>query len=147
MNNTVLYVEDNDDNIRLVERLLNKRRPGIALIVATNGTDGVRMARDALPSLILLDRHLPDMLGNEVLRQVKAEAGTAAIPVVVLSGDATAEAAAETLRLGAVDFLAKPFEFQQLLAIIDRYTVVPTGTQEAPSATQATPRGTQEAPS
>jgi CheY-like chemotaxis protein len=133
MNNTVLYVEDNDDNIRLVERLLNKRRPGVALIVATNGTDGVRMARDALPSLILLDRHLPDMLGNEVLRQVKAETGTAAIPVVVLSGDATSEAAAETLRLGAVDFLAKPFEFQQLLAIIDRYTVVPSPAQEAPS--------------
>jgi CheY-like chemotaxis protein len=122
MNNTVLYVEDNEDNIRLVERLLNRRRPGIALIVATNGQDGLRMAEDATPSLILLDRRLPDMLGNEVLRRLKAATGTAAIPVVMLSGDSAEEQAAETLRLGAVDFLPKPFEFAQLLTVIDRFS-------------------------
>jgi two-component system, cell cycle response regulator DivK len=121
MNNTVLYIEDNEDNIRLVERLLTKRRPGITLVVATNGQDGLRLARDTTPDLILLDRRLPDMLGNEVLSGLKAETGTAAIPVVVLSGDSAADQAAETLRLGAVDFLPKPFEFQQLLTIIDRF--------------------------
>lgn len=121
MTNTILYVEDNDANIRLVQRLLNKRRPDLTLVVATNGEDGVRMAQDCAPGLILLDRRLPDMLGNEVLRRLKAEAGTAAIPVVVLSGDAAADVAAETERLGAADFLSKPFEFHQLLGIIDRF--------------------------
>jgi CheY-like chemotaxis protein len=125
MNNTVLYVEDNDDNIRLVERLLNKRRPGIALIVATSGHDGIRMAQSSTPDLILLDRRLPDMLGDEVLRQLKAAAGTATIPVVVLSGDSATDQAGETRRLGAVAFLSKPFEFGQLLAIIDRFSPEP----------------------
>jgi CheY-like chemotaxis protein len=122
MTNTVLYVEDNDDNVRLVERLLNKRRPDIVLIVATSGLDGVRLAQHATPNLILLDRRLPDMLGDDVLRQLKATTATATIPVVMLSGDSGADRAAETLRLGAADFLSKPFELHQLLTIIDRFS-------------------------
>jgi CheY-like chemotaxis protein len=122
MTNTVLYVEDNDDNIRLVQRLLAKRRPDLTLIVAIDGEAGIQAARDSIPGLILLDRRLPDMLGDEVLRRLKAEAGTAAIPVVVLSGDSASEVAAETRNLGAADFLGKPFEFHELLTIIDRFS-------------------------
>jgi len=121
MSNTVLYVEDNDDNIRLVERLLSKRRPDVVLTVATSGQDGIRMAQHTAPNLILLDRRLPDMLGDDVLRELKGATATAAIPVVMLSGDSASDNGAEVLRLGAVDFLSKPFEFDQLLAVVDRF--------------------------
>ena len=117
---TVLYVEDNDNNIRLVERLL-RRRPHIALVIAVNGTEGLRTARDALPTLILLDRRLPDMLGSEVLRQLKTSTATAAIPVVVISGDSGGAEAAEILRLGAEQFLAKPYDLHEFLAMVDRF--------------------------
>jgi CheY-like chemotaxis protein len=120
MNDTVLYVEDNDDNIVLVERIL-RRRPEVELEVAKTGAEGLRLARDTAPNLILLDRRLPDMLGTEVLRQLKAAADTSAIPVVVLSGDSAADHADEVLHLGASEFLPKPFELSQFLAMIDRF--------------------------
>jgi DNA-binding response OmpR family regulator len=125
MTNTVLYVEDDDDNIRLVKRLLNKRRPDVVVIVATSGQDGIRLAQSSMPNLVLLDRRLPDMLGNEVLRQLKDASGTATIPVVMLSGDSAADQVAEALRLGAADFVVKPFEFHQLLTVIDRFSDQP----------------------
>jgi CheY-like chemotaxis protein len=123
MTDTVLYVEDNNDNIRLVERIL-QRRPNVDLVVATTGGEGIRLAREAAPGLILLDRRLPDMLGNEVLRQLNAVPATSTIPVVVLSGDSGQEHAADILRLGAAEFLGKPFDVSQFLAMIDRFCPV-----------------------
>jgi CheY-like chemotaxis protein len=90
MTDTVLYVEDNDDNIHLVKRIL-KRRTTVDLVVATTGRQGLQLAQDTLPRLILLDRRLPDIHGNEVLRQLKSSTLTANIPVVMLSGDTTSE--------------------------------------------------------
>jgi DNA-binding response OmpR family regulator len=120
MTDTVLYVEDNDDNIHLVKLIL-KRRTTVDLVVATTGRHGLQLAQDTLPRLILLDRRLPDLHGNEVLRQLKTSTLTANIPVVMLSGDTTSEHATETLHLGAAEYLPKPFDVQQLLAIVDRY--------------------------
>jgi CheY-like chemotaxis protein len=120
MSDTVLYVEDNEDNIRLVERIL-QRRPHVDLVVAPTGADGVRAARQSLPSVVLLDRRLPDMPGTEVLRRLKADGPTAGIPVLVLSGDSAADAAREVLDLGASGFLAKPFDIGELLRMIDEY--------------------------
>ena len=120
MTDTVLYVEDDRDNITLVERML-KKRPGVRLLVATKGQDGLELARSGNPRLILLDRRLPDMLGNEVLRQLKASTRTETIPVVVLSGDSSQEHADEFTTLGAAEFLAKPFDIHQLIALIDRF--------------------------
>jgi CheY-like chemotaxis protein len=120
MTHTVLYVEDNEDNIMLVERIL-RRRPEVGLEVAKTGAEGLRLAQDTAPDLILLDRRLPDMLGPEVLRQLKQAPDTSAIPVVVLSGDSAADHADEVLDLGASEFLPKPFELSQFLAMIDRF--------------------------
>ncbi|HEX3922207.1 MAG TPA: response regulator [Streptosporangiaceae bacterium] len=121
MNHAVLYIEDNPDNIRLVERLV-KRHPqaGARLHVATNARDGVKAATDIRPALILLDNRLPDATGREVLIQLKSSAATAGIPVVIVSGDSS-RAAKELLALGASDFLAKPFDIHQFMAIINRY--------------------------
>jgi len=115
----VLYIEDNENNIALVKALL-KRRPQIELHVAMTGRDGVQAAQDKLPGLILLDNCLPDATGTEILRELASAPATAAIPVVVLSGD-SGEIIDELLASGAADAVAKPFDIHQFMAMIDRY--------------------------
>ena len=119
MNHALLYIEDNENNIFLVEALL-KRRPHIELQVAKNGRDGVQAAIDKHPGLILLDNRLPDATGSEILRELTSAAATAAIPVVVLSSD-SGEIIDELLAGGAAESVAKPFDIHQFMAIIDRY--------------------------
>jgi CheY-like chemotaxis protein len=120
VNRTLLYIEDNPNNIRLVERLL-MRRPGTVLHVATNARDGVKAAIDERPALILLDNHLPDATGAEILRQLAAAEATAAIPVVIITGDSDTETADALLAIGASEFVVKPFDIYQFMSMIDRY--------------------------
>ena len=120
MSHTVLYIDDNDDNLVLVERIL-RRREDVGLRVARTGRDGVEAALGDPPSLILLDNRLPDSNGLQVLRQLAASPDTAAVPVVVLSGDTGQAIVNELLAAGASDFLAKPFVVGDLLAVIARY--------------------------
>ena len=120
MNRSVLYIEDDPDNIRLVERLLLKR-PDTELHVAANGRDGITAAISEQPALILLDNHLPDATGAEVLRQLASAEATAAIPVVIVSGDSGRAIATELLATGASGFLEKPYDIHHLMALIDRY--------------------------
>ncbi|MGQ0520966.1 MAG: ATP-binding protein [Actinomycetota bacterium] len=115
---SVLYVEDNLSNVKLVERVV-ARRPEVDLLVAMHGTLALELAREHQPSLILLDLHLPDMSGEEVLRRLRADARTAAIPVVVLSADATVGQVERIRAGGASDYLTKPFDIPHLLGIID----------------------------
>jgi CheY-like chemotaxis protein len=121
MNGTVLYIEDNQDNVFLLQRLLQRRRPDIQLHTAMTGRDGIKAAIDDQPALILLDNRLPDTDGEQVLLQLAAVPASAAIPVVILSGDSNPVTVNELLAAGAVDFLVKPFDIHQLLAIIGRY--------------------------
>jgi signal transduction histidine kinase len=115
---TILYVEDNPSNVRLVERIL-ARRPDITLVVAMRGDLGVELAREHQPSLILLDLHLPDLSGEEVLRRLKGDPQTSETPVVIVSADAT-DGQSERVRAGgAADYLTKPFDVARLLAIVD----------------------------
>jgi two-component system cell cycle response regulator DivK len=117
----VLYIEDNQDNILLVQRLLKRRCPDVRLHTTMTGPDGIRMAIDHQPTLILLDNHLPGTSGEQVLRQLAADQATAAIPVVILSGDSSPITVNELLAAGAAEFLIKPFDIHQLLDIIGRY--------------------------
>ena len=121
MNGIVLYIEDNQDNIFLLQRLFNRRRPDIQLHTAMTGRDGIKAAIDGQPTLILLDNRLPDGNGEQVLLQLAAVPATAAIPVVILSGDSNPVTVNELLAAGAADFVVKPFDIHQLLAIIARY--------------------------
>jgi two-component system cell cycle response regulator DivK len=121
VNGVVLYIDDNPDNILLVQRLLKRRCPDVQLHTAMTGPDGIRMAIDGQPALILLDNRLPDTSGQQVLGQLAATPATAAIPVVILSGDSNPATVNELLAAGAADFLGKPFDIHQLLATIGRY--------------------------
>ena len=121
MNGIVLYIDDDQDSIFLLQRIIKLRRPDIQLHTATTGRDGIKAAIDDQPALILLDNRLPDTNGEQVLRQLAAVPATAAIPVVILSGDSNPVTVNELLAAGAADFLVKPFDIHQLLAIIGRY--------------------------
>lgn len=114
----VLYVEDAAANAKLMERIL-ERRPGVRLVVATTGAAATELARRHRPGLVLLDLHLPDVPGDEVLRRLRADPLTAAVPVVVVSGDTTPDRAQQLRDLGATGFLAKPFDVPQLLALVE----------------------------
>ena len=115
---TVLCIEDNLSNVRLIERIF-ARRPSVTLLVATLGSAGIAAALEHRPDLILLDLHLPDMTGDDVLRRLRSELATATTPIVIVSADATAGSPRRLRALGATDFMTKPFDIQLLLDIVD----------------------------
>ena len=114
----VLHVEDNSSNLRLIERLL-VRRPGVRVMAAMQGRLGLELAREHQPALIVLDLNLPDTHGLDVLRRLAADARTAAIPVVVVTADATPGQTRRAQALGARAVLAKPLEVAPFLTIVD----------------------------
>ena len=114
----VLYVEDNPANLRLIELAL-AHRPGVGFMAAMQGGIGLELARRHRPDLILLDVHLPDMTGAEVLGHLRADPQTRDIPVVVLSADATPVQIARLLKAGAADYLTKPLDIRQFLRVLD----------------------------
>jgi CheY-like chemotaxis protein len=122
---TLLYIEDNLSNLRLVERILS-RRPKVKLISAMQASIGLDLARQHHPDLILLDLHLPDIPGDEVLRQLRADRRTAQIPVVVVSADATAGQIERLRAAGANEYLTKPIDVRRFLAVIDATPFPPT---------------------
>lgn len=115
----ILYIEDNRSNLELVQRIL-ARRPGVALLVATQGQPGLEMARTQAPDLILLDLHLPDMTGEEVLRRLRETPQTRGIPVVVISADAIPAQIERLLATGAHAYLTKPLDVKQFLSVLDQ---------------------------
>ncbi|MFL6169478.1 MAG: PAS domain S-box protein [Ornithinibacter sp.] len=115
---TLLYVEDNEPNVQVVEHLL-ALRPGWRLIHASLGRLGVELARTHHPDLVLLDLHLPDQFGGEVLLALKRRDDTKDIPVVVLSADASPGLANRLVQAGADRFITKPLDVEVVLALLD----------------------------
>src|SRR4029077_16503624 len=115
---TVLYVPDNLSNSLLMETVF-ATRPGIKLLTAMQGRMGLDLAREHVPDLILLDLHLPDMHGDEVLRQLRADRRTKDIPVAIVSADATPGQIERLLAAGARSYLTKPLDIKNLLAVVD----------------------------
>jgi signal transduction histidine kinase/ActR/RegA family two-component response regulator len=116
----VLYIEDNLANLRLIERIFS-HRDDIEVISAMQGRVGIDLAREHAPSLILLDLHLPDMHGEDVLGELRRLPETSMIPVVIMSADATPGTIQRLASRGADEYLTKPFDIDLLLGIVDRY--------------------------
>ena len=117
---TVLHIEDNEANRRLVEMLM-LQRPALRLLTAVRGMDGLAMARAYHPDLILLDMHLPDTTGELVLRELRGDALTRNTPVVMVSADAAAMRRNEEQLTGANNYLTKPFNVSQFLKLLDQH--------------------------
>ncbi|HEX6908890.1 MAG TPA: PAS domain S-box protein [Longimicrobium sp.] len=115
---TILYVEDNLANLDLVETILTDR-PEISLIPALQGRLGLQLAREHRPHLILLDLHLPDLPGEMVLHELRADDRTRHIPVLVISADATTRRVERLRASGVRDYLTKPLDVEQFLAAVD----------------------------
>ena len=115
---TVHYVEDNETNVEVMRGIL-AQRPQVRLEVSSLGLDGLTAIRSRRPDLILLDMHLPDVDGLELLRQLQRDPACADIPVIVVSADATPTRIAEALAAGARHYLTKPLNLSGFLGVLD----------------------------
>ena len=115
---TVLYVEDNLASLELVERTL-RHRPALRVIPLMQGGLALDLATQHHPDLVLLDLHLPDIDGDEVLRRLKSDERTTDIPVIMLSADVSERNAPRLRAAGACAFLTKPIKVRDLLDAID----------------------------
>jgi len=114
----VLYIEDNLSNLKLIQRLL-AHRPEVRLLPAMQARLGLQLAREHRPTLILLDLQLPDISGEEVLRQLRATPETRDIPVAIISADATPGRLERLRAAGAGQYLTKPLDVKQFLIVLD----------------------------
>jgi PAS domain S-box-containing protein len=126
---TVLYVEDTLATIGLMEEIFSMR-PQIHLLTAMQGGLTLELAREHHPDLIVLDQHLPDISGDQVLAQLRADPRTAGIPVVMCSADATERRRKQLLDAGAHAYLTKPVKVQHFLRMLDE---VLSGTPMTPA--------------
>lgn len=119
---TILYVEDNLSNLTLIEQVLAEQ-PQIQLITAMQGKLGIELARRHSPDLILLDLHLPDLPGWEVLSCLQRDKSTRDIPVVIISADATARQLKRLMAAGARAYLTKPLDMPEFFRVIEETSV------------------------
>ncbi len=120
----VLYVEDNLATIDLIEQIF-RMRPAVRIISALQGSMALDLAREHKPDLVILDLHLPDISGEQVLQQLRADPQTADIPVVMFSADATERQVSRMLELGARDYLVKPAKVTDFLQMLDSVLTTP----------------------
>ena len=112
----ILYVEDNEDNILILRRRLG--RLGYEVAFAMDGAEGIAMANELQPDLILMDLSLPVMDGWQATTRLKAAPETKHIPVIALTSHAMVGEREKALAAGCDDFDTKPVEFQRLLGKI-----------------------------
>ena len=115
---TLLYVEDNPANLKLVEQLI-ARRPDMRLLTAVNGTLGIELARAALPEVILMDINLPGMSGTEAMKILRNDPVTAHIPVLALSANAIPHDIERGLEAGFFRYLTKPIKVDEFMDALD----------------------------
>jgi CheY-like chemotaxis protein len=113
----LLLVEDNELNRDMLSRRL--QRKGYEMVIATDGQQGVQVAQEQHPDLILMDMSLPVIDGWEATRLLKADASTQSIPVVALTAHAMAGDREKAIEAGCDDYDTKPIELPRLLEKIE----------------------------
>ena len=113
---TILYVEDHELNRKIVRDLL--KRTSYRLIEAFDGEAGVALALEARPDLILMDIQLPKISGIEAMRRLRADAATAATPMIAITSFALSGDEQKAKEAGATAYLAKPYSPFELLGLI-----------------------------
>lgn len=115
---TVLIVEDNAANLKLARLVLE--RAGHTVLAADNAREGLAVAAEALPDIVLMDVQLPDMDGLAATTQLKSQAATRALPVVALTAFAMRGDEDRIRAAGCDGYLSKPFHYPDLLALVER---------------------------
>jgi two-component system cell cycle response regulator DivK len=115
---SILYVEDNEDNIYMLSMRLD--REGFEVSIARTGREGVDMAADSLPDLIIMDLVLPEMDGFDAARQIRHTDSTSHIPIIALSASVLPEHQHRAIEAGCDVFQTKPVDFPRLLKTIEQ---------------------------
>jgi two-component system cell cycle response regulator DivK len=115
----VLIVEDNDKNMKLARDVLQAK--GYATLEAVTGEDGVRLAREHSPDLVLMDIQLPGISGIEALQQLRADPATARIPILALTASVTPGDRSRITAAGFDAFLSKPINLKEFVDTVARY--------------------------
>ena len=118
----IMVVDDTPANLRLVEDMLQQR--GYEIRLFPRGRLAIAAAGQEPPDLILLDVNMPEMSGHEVCRRLKQDPRLSDIPVIFLTAASTSEEKLECFRAGGVDFIAKPFQMEEVLARVNAHLTV-----------------------
>jgi sigma-B regulation protein RsbU (phosphoserine phosphatase) len=119
---SLLLVDDNPTNLQVLYQTLETT--GCKLLVAKNGETALSIAQKASPDLILLDIMMPGIDGFEVCRRLKTNPATAAIPVIFLSALTDTKDKVQGLQLGAVDYVSKPFQPDEVIARVNTHLTI-----------------------
>jgi PAS domain S-box-containing protein len=135
MTERILVVEDNEDNIRLIDYLLKAH--GYAPLLARDGSEGVRLAIENRPEIVLLDIRMPGMNGYEVATALKAEPGLAGTRVVAVTASAMVGDREQIAAAGFDGYIQKPIDPETFIAQVERWLPEQAPPQQAPSAPTA----------
>lgn len=149
MNPTLLLVDDNDENLDLLSRYLRKAE--YSVLLARNGGEALKMIKNQLPDLVVLDIMMPGFSGFEVLTRIRKAHSRTHLPVIMASARWDREDVAEALRMGANDYITKPYHYPTLISCIKiqlslgRTPWVPKAATRigVPKTSRFTPRGEQ----
>ena len=109
----ILIVEDNEKNLKLVRDVLQVK--GFSTLEAGTAEDGIKLARESKPDLILMDIHLPGMSGIEALKVLRGEPGTAAIPVIAVTASVMQQDRKQITEAGFDAYVGKPINLKEFL--------------------------------
>jgi len=109
----ILIVEDNEKNLKLVRDVLQVK--GFSTLEAGTAEDGIKLARESKPDLILMDIHLPGMSGIEALKVLRGEAATAAIPVIAVTASVMQQDRKQITEAGFDAYVGKPINLKEFL--------------------------------
>jgi two-component system cell cycle response regulator DivK len=115
---TVLIVEDNEKNMKLARDVLQAK--GYQTLEAVTGEEGVRLAKEKRPDLVLMDIQLPGINGIEAFKQIRGEPSTAHVPVVALTASVTPTDRSVINAAGFDAFVSKPINLKEFLATVKR---------------------------
>jgi PAS domain S-box-containing protein len=118
---TILYFEDNESNIELIEEIIIENRPSVKFFAQKDGMRAVEFTTEIMPDLILLDLNLPGKQGDKILEEILNSPILKNIPVIMVSADAMPNQIRNLLKIGARNYLTKPINVSQLLKTIDQY--------------------------
>jgi len=122
MGKTILIVEDEPRNLKLLRDLL--QRFGYEILEALDGEQGVKLAGEKMPDLILMDIMMPKMDGLEATRIIKANTKTKHIPIIALTSYAMKGDREKTVEAGCDGYIAKPIDIKEVLKAIEHYLTV-----------------------